>query len=317
MKRTVIIITSILILSLSLTYLLRQKDDLQGTKPFDDQHQKQAEQPINPPAQAAAQGGQSAPSQEPRADNDILKPITSESPEEFYKHPHRHLVAVQVDGHWVAQNDLLVREHDFVPGVEGRRLRLFKIPESTRWPTNRIPFVIDSSLDASAILAAVEMFQMTNITFVERIDETDYVVFRRNDKGQCLSYLGHQGGEQDIFIDPKTCMAGNVAHEMMHTLGFVHEHSRADRDDFVTVHWENIERVQYPQFQKIDAEASLVALGPFDFDSVLLYASDAFSLGGHPSLTLKNGGRYNVNRGRLSDIDIQKINKLYPDEKGN
>ncbi len=29
---------------------------------------------------------------------------------------------------------------------------------------------------------------------------------------------------------------------MFHTLGFYHEHTRTDRDDFVIVRWENIEK---------------------------------------------------------------------------
>ena len=31
-----------------------------------------------------------------------------------------------------------------------------------------------------------------------------------------------------------------VVHEMLHILGFGHEHQRPDRDDFITVLWSNI-----------------------------------------------------------------------------
>lgn len=42
-----------------------------------------------------------------------------------------------------------------------------------------------------------------------------------------------------------TCKHGNIVHEIAHSLGFFHEHSRPDRDDYVTVHWDNIEGGEY------------------------------------------------------------------------
>ena len=54
----------------------------------------------------------------------------------------------------------------------------------------------------------------------------------------CSSDLGMTGGEQHIFLNSGCFDDGLVTpvHELLHTLGFVHEHTRPDRDKFVKVH---------------------------------------------------------------------------------
>ena len=39
-------------------------------------------------------------------------------------------------------------------------------------------------------------------------------------------------------------------HELLHTLGFVHEHTRPDRDDFISVNYDNIEPGEEKNFKK-------------------------------------------------------------------
>ena len=56
----------------------------------------------------------------------------------------------------------------------------------------------------------------------------------------CASYVGYQGGEQMLYVGP-LCNIGNVAHEILHALGFHHEHTRLDRDNHVKILVDNIQ----------------------------------------------------------------------------
>ena len=65
---------------------------------------------------------------------------------------------------------------------------------------------------------------------------------------RCYSYIGRIGGPQTLSLDAGCfrctdtgCLAGTPIHEFYHALGFYHEQSRTDRDDYVTINWSNIQ----------------------------------------------------------------------------
>jgi len=43
-----------------------------------------------------------------------------------------------------------------------------------------------------------------------------------------------------ISLGPSCLFKDTILHEIMHSLGFWHEHSRPDRDNYVTVHLHNV-----------------------------------------------------------------------------
>lgn len=60
----------------------------------------------------------------------------------------------------------------------------------------------------------------------------------------CASYVGCQGGEQPVYFS-STCSVGNLCHEIMHALGMYHEHNRQDRDQYITIEWDNIKEGEH------------------------------------------------------------------------
>ena len=50
------------------------------------------------------------------------------------------------------------------------------------------------------------------------------------------------GGRQRIsLVDSCITRHGTIMHEFLHAFGFYHEHMRGDRDDYVIIHWDNIQ----------------------------------------------------------------------------
>lgn len=120
-------------------------------------------------------------------------------------------------------------------------------------------------------------------------------------------------GEQGVSLNGG-CISNPaiILHETLHALGFLHEHNRPDRDDYVTVYYDNVYDHLIDQFYEYD-EAQVDTLNlPYDFNSVMHYDKDAFNKNKDldtivpfdPNIPI--GGSH-----ALSVLDIKKINALY------
>lgn len=102
---------------------------------------------------------------------------------------------------------------------------------------------------------------------------------------------------------------GIVEHELNHALGFYHEHTRSDRDQYVTINWENIDPKMQSNFN-LQKTNNLNTL--YDYSSVMHYGKTAFSVNGQDTITPIPDPSVKIGqRNELSAIDILRINTLY------
>lgn len=183
------------------------------------------------------------------------------------------------------------------------------------WESNQIPYSIQENVSNRAVIeAAIQYFhQNTSVRFVPYRGQKDSLVFVRAEE-LCASYLGRVGGGQPIFLSPK-CGVNEVLHEIMHALGFVHEHSRPDRDKHIEVVWSNIDPQYWPQFWVISDEVVHEYVGAvfsFDPNSIMLYDTTAFAKSpGSATLKPRAGAALEPSRGALSRIDKERLFYLY------
>ncbi|XP_043921786.1 meprin A subunit beta-like [Protopterus annectens] len=163
------------------------------------------------------------------------------------------------------------------------------------------------------ILKAFDQYRLKScIDFRPWEGEKDYIAVIKG-RG-CWSYVGNLHiGRQELSVGSDCDRISIIEHEFLHALGFWHEHSRSDRDDYVIIMWDRIETGKEHNFQKYDENETSSLNVPYDYTSVMHYSKTAFQNGSEPTIVTRMPEFKNVIGQNLefSDFDIQKLNRLY------
>jgi Astacin (Peptidase family M12A) len=71
---------------------------------------------------------------------------------------------------------------------------------------------------------------------------------------------------------------GHIIHELGHALGLLHEHQRPDRDQFITILWDNIIPSYHHNFEIRDNPLLVEENHDYDYQSIMHYPEDGFSI---------------------------------------
>ncbi len=129
-----------------------------------------------------------------------------------------------------------------------------------------------------------------------------------------------------------------VVHELLHIAGFLHEHERFDRDNFVDVHWENIRENSFHNYYKSHAQGTspsgscssqctptdtsrcgtcsngrvTTSFGlAYDLDSIMHYDNRGFSKNGEDTLSYIFDSSRPLGSQVMTALDIRKLNAAY------
>ncbi|CAF3376573.1 unnamed protein product [Rotaria sp. Silwood1] len=152
------------------------------------------------------------------------------------------------------------------------------------------------------------------IRFRPKTADDKYFISIKNGSG-CSSYIGRisEGGQKVTLQMKSYCVdrEATVMHEFIHALGFWHEQSRPDRDNYVTIDFNNVQPGKEHNFNKYSFEITDTLNLPYDYNSVMHYSKTAFSMNGLPTIITKDPNVWIGQRNSLSATDIEEIRKYY------
>lgn len=190
--------------------------------------------------------------------------------------------------------------------------------DSALWPHARIPYTIHSSVSTPGrVRDALRIWEATGVDFVPRTTQRAYVTFiEEPGHSVCSAQVGYNGGHRYVYLrdtaagdDP--CNLGVLVHEIGHTLGFWHEHTRPDRDTYVTIHWRYVPSA-YREAYEIK-RSGVRRVGAYDIASSMHYRSTTLTLPGGSAITRRDGTRLLHDWSTLSRGDVAAIRTLYFD----
>ncbi|XP_063842691.1 zinc metalloproteinase nas-15-like [Scylla paramamosain] len=189
------------------------------------------------------------------------------------------------------------------------------------WPGGRLLYQLDFDTESNRyvkdlILSAVDEInaeRCVTLTTASSSD-VDHVSIRLG--GDYSSHMGRQGGAQNLTVVAETIHRGSVMHELMHALGFGHEHNRPDRDDYVVIDFSNIHDTAKPYFKKYTSQDPVKDEQlAYDYMS-LMHATDMYDDRvnidtSKPVIWRKDGGQDLGQRSMLTPLDKQRLRKIY------
>ncbi len=202
-----------------------------------------------------------------------------------------------------------------VPKLPGRsEITILGRGQVRKWPNNTVIYRIGNLTDQmkTDFQSAIQEWESkTTIRFKEQTNESFYVnVERTGDNCFCgVASLGAYGNRGFLRFGSRASLS-IIIHEIGHTLGFIHEQNREDRDQTVRVNFENIQDNAQDQFFVV--RNSLPLTTALDINSVMMYGSFTFSKNRQPTIVDLNGNPLPRSSGKLSAGDVSGTNQAYP-----
>ncbi|XP_059168128.1 zinc metalloproteinase nas-34-like [Physella acuta] len=120
------------------------------------------------------------------------------------------------------------------------------------------------------------------------------------------------GGVQIVYLAESCRKKRLILHELGHVIGYSHEQSRPDRDDYVEIMTANIKEQRLSNFRKLLPE-TFANYTPYDYTSIMHYGKTYFSANNQTTMRTKNPAYQDIigTVKNVSFYDIKDVNIMY------
>ncbi|XP_054900530.1 meprin A, alpha (PABA peptide hydrolase), tandem duplicate 1 [Poeciliopsis prolifica] len=179
-----------------------------------------------------------------------------------------------------------------------------------------IPYILGDDLDLNAkgcVHQAFEMYRLKScVDFKPYEGEKTYIKFEK--RGGCFSSVGDQQNGQILSLGRGCDHKAVIEHELLHALGFYHEQSRTDRDDYVDIWLDQVTPGLEHNFNKYNDDFITDQNTAYDYESIMHYRPFSFNKNESiPTITTKIPEFYNIIGQYLdfSKMDTLRLNRMY------
>jgi len=190
--------------------------------------------------------------------------------------------------------------------------------KAVKWTDGIVYYRFDANLpeDGKTMVQWVinKYESISSLQFIE-INNTSgikyFVTIKKGENNYCTGAGMHKNMTLSLYnyIDSTV-----VLHEFGHLIGLHHEHQREDRDIYIKINWENILKSEYHNFVIVKHDLIPENKFEYDYNSIMHYGNKYFSKNNNYVFEILQETSFTLDCApcRLSNIDIQKIQYLYP-----
>lgn len=217
----------------------------------------------------------------------------------------------------MTEGDMVLEMNNFKHFDHSRGRRNVLQNSERLWPQGIVYYQFDNSVKYSQkkrLKQAMDFLSSVScVQFFDREYSIPQYLLITSGGPRCWSHVGYFGLQKhEIALGDKCWNDRTIMHELLHTLGFGHEHNRLDRDNYINVNWDNIREEKRNQFCKNEFGTYKTFDLPYDYRSIMhYYGYGSFAKNLEEPIMFAKSTRVQLGGHYMTEQDICKLNFLY------